>query len=75
MAKVKSKAGWLVAYPHDKEPKIFRLLYDGPDRAVARQKVENALASGVPSVIVQRVTRRIVLSKGSLVSMLPRKSF
>ena len=69
----KSKLRWLLMQlPDGKSPVI---LYDGPDRKVARAKAEKALVDGVPSVVVFKVSWRQSLTPSALVSSLPRESF
>ncbi len=70
---MKGKPGWLLmCSPDGKAPVI---LYEGPDRKVARSKAEKALAGGAPSVAVFKLSRRYTLTPNALVSSLPRESF
>lgn len=71
----KNRLGWLVARAHDKEASTFVVLYDGPDRKMARAKAERALGNGAASVAVFKVSRRTSLTQNALVSSLPRESF
>lgn len=65
---------WLLLYSPDGKSSPV-VLYDGPDRKIARSKAEKALADGAPSVSVFKVTRRTSLTQHALVSSLPRESF
>jgi len=70
MGKGKSKSGWLVLSEGGS------VIYSGPDRVIAREKAEKALADDdTAEVVVYRYSRRVSLAASSLVRSLPRKAF
>ena len=71
--KKKNKTRWLLMQLPDGQSPV--VLYDGPDRKVARSKAEKALVDGVPSVVVFKVSWRQSLTPNALVASLPRESF
>jgi len=66
------KSGWLV---FERSDEVISVLYNGPDKAKARDKAAKALADGKAEVFVTRLRDVVKLSPGSMLSVLPRNAF